>query len=40
MAGPVATLEEGAERFGEPEPGEPPPRLGEHTDAWRAELGL
>jgi alpha-methylacyl-CoA racemase len=40
MAGPVATLEEGAERFGEPPPSSPAPRLGEHTDAWRAELGL
>ena len=38
-AGPVWTLEEGAAEFG----GEPtgrPPKLGEHTDAWRRELGL
>jgi alpha-methylacyl-CoA racemase len=40
MAGPVATLEEGAERFGEPPPSDPPPRLGEHTAAWRTELGV
>jgi alpha-methylacyl-CoA racemase len=39
-AGPVATLEEAAERFGEPSPSLPPPRLGEHTAAWRTELGL
>jgi crotonobetainyl-CoA:carnitine CoA-transferase CaiB-like acyl-CoA transferase len=39
MAGPVATLEEGAAHFGGPEPDEPPPRLGEHTEAWRRELG-
>jgi alpha-methylacyl-CoA racemase len=39
-AGPVATLEEAAAAFG----GEPdrsaPPALGEHTAAWRSELGL
>ncbi len=38
-AGPVATLAEAAADFGDP----PPPEastLGEHTDAWRAELGL
>jgi crotonobetainyl-CoA:carnitine CoA-transferase CaiB-like acyl-CoA transferase len=40
--GPVATLEEGAAELGhpEPEPARAAPRLGEHTDAWRAELGL
>jgi alpha-methylacyl-CoA racemase len=35
-AGPVRTLEEA--RLGEPEGR--PPALGEHTDAWRHELGL
>jgi alpha-methylacyl-CoA racemase len=40
MAGPVWTPEEAAARFGEPAPSEPAPELGEHTDAWRAELGL
>ena len=39
-AGPVATLDEAAADFGaEPDP-RPAPRLGEHTDAWREELGL
>jgi alpha-methylacyl-CoA racemase len=37
--GPVATLEEAAAEFGEPPVG-PAAALGEHTDAWRAELGL
>jgi alpha-methylacyl-CoA racemase len=37
--GPVATLEEAAADFGaEPPPGRAP-ALGEHTDAWRNELG-
>jgi alpha-methylacyl-CoA racemase len=37
--GPVATLEEAAGAFGsEPPPGRPP-ALGEHTEAWRRELG-
>jgi alpha-methylacyl-CoA racemase len=36
-AGPVATLDEGAREFGQPVTGDPP-ALGEHTDAWRAEL--
>ncbi len=36
-AGPVATLEEAAREFGLDEHAAPP-RLGEHTDAWRAEL--
>jgi alpha-methylacyl-CoA racemase len=40
MVGPVATLEEGASEFGEARPTGPPPGLGEHTDAWRVELGL
>jgi alpha-methylacyl-CoA racemase len=40
MVGPVATLEEGAAEFGEPQGSEPAPALGEHTDAWRKELGL
>jgi alpha-methylacyl-CoA racemase len=39
-AGPVATLEEAAAAFGAaPSPGRAP-RLGEHTAAWRAELGI
>ena len=37
--GPVATLEEAAREFAdEPRPGRAP-ALGEHTDAWRKELG-
>ena len=36
-AGPVWTLEEAAREFGGDEHA-PAPRLGEHTDAWRAEL--
>jgi crotonobetainyl-CoA:carnitine CoA-transferase CaiB-like acyl-CoA transferase len=37
--GPVATLEEAAADFGsELSPGRPP-TLGEHTEAWRKELG-
>ena len=40
MVGPVATLEEAAAEFGEPPVTEPAPLLGEHTDAWRSELGL
>jgi alpha-methylacyl-CoA racemase len=38
--GPVATLSEAAREFGRPANGAAPPRLGEHTDAWRRELGL
>ncbi len=38
--GPVATLQEAASEFGRPANVAPPPRLGEHTDAWRQELGL
>lgn len=37
MTGPVWTLEEAAEQYGEPATG-PAPRLGEHTERWRAEL--
>jgi crotonobetainyl-CoA:carnitine CoA-transferase CaiB-like acyl-CoA transferase len=37
--GPVATLEEAAAEFGSPAEGRAP-ALGEHTTAWRAELGL
>jgi alpha-methylacyl-CoA racemase len=40
MVGPVATLEEGAAEFGEPPPSTPAPAVGEHTRAWREELGL
>jgi alpha-methylacyl-CoA racemase len=40
MVGPVATLQEAASEFG----GEPPtasaPAVGQHTEAWRRELGL
>jgi crotonobetainyl-CoA:carnitine CoA-transferase CaiB-like acyl-CoA transferase len=38
MAGPVSTHAEAAGAFGAPPPSAPPPRLGEHTEAWRAEL--
>jgi alpha-methylacyl-CoA racemase len=38
MAGPVSTLQEAAVRFGEAPVAAPPPRLGEHTERWRAEL--
>jgi alpha-methylacyl-CoA racemase len=38
MAGPVATLAEGAARFGTEPPAAAPPRLGEHTEQWRKEL--
>jgi crotonobetainyl-CoA:carnitine CoA-transferase CaiB-like acyl-CoA transferase len=37
--GPVATIAEAAQEFAEDQPSEPT-RLGEHTDAWRRELGL
>ena len=37
--GPVATLEEAAAEFGSPVEGRAP-ALGEHTAAWREELGL
>jgi crotonobetainyl-CoA:carnitine CoA-transferase CaiB-like acyl-CoA transferase len=38
-AGPVWTIEEAASEFGF-EPDGPAPALGEHTEAWRAELGV
>ena len=37
-AGPVWTLAEAAREFGSEEEHAPAPGLGEHTDAWRAEL--
>jgi crotonobetainyl-CoA:carnitine CoA-transferase CaiB-like acyl-CoA transferase len=39
-AGPVATLEEAAREFSGGDHLGPAPRLGEHTAAWRATLGL
>jgi alpha-methylacyl-CoA racemase len=39
-AGPVASLEEAAAEFSRNEPLGRPPRLGEHTQAWRRELGI
>ncbi len=39
-AGPVATLADAAPAYGRPASTAPAPRLGEHTEAWRAELGL
>jgi alpha-methylacyl-CoA racemase len=39
-AGPVATLEEAAAELGEAESLGGAPGLGEHTEAWRRELGL
>jgi crotonobetainyl-CoA:carnitine CoA-transferase CaiB-like acyl-CoA transferase len=38
MAGPVATLAEAAERLGTSRPERAAPKLGEHTDAWRASF--
>ena len=38
--GPVATLEEAAAEFGGEAAEGRPPAFGEHTDAWRRELGL
>ncbi len=38
-AGPVATLAEAAREFASGDQLGPAPRIGEHTDAWRAELG-
>jgi alpha-methylacyl-CoA racemase len=37
--GPVLTLEEASPVFGPPAPAGRAPRLGEHTDAWRREVG-
>ncbi len=39
-AGPVATLDEATREFASGDQLGPAPRIGEHTDAWRAELGL
>jgi alpha-methylacyl-CoA racemase len=39
-AGPVATLQEAAREFSSGDDFGPAPRLGEHTDAWRKELGI
>jgi alpha-methylacyl-CoA racemase len=39
-AGPVWTIEEAAAEFGGEPAAAPAPALGEHTDAWRGELGL
>jgi crotonobetainyl-CoA:carnitine CoA-transferase CaiB-like acyl-CoA transferase len=39
-AGPVATLDEAASEFSSGDALGPVPRLGEHTHAWRVELGL
>jgi crotonobetainyl-CoA:carnitine CoA-transferase CaiB-like acyl-CoA transferase len=39
-AGPVSTLDEAAAEFSNDDAPSPAPRLGEHTDAWRAELGF
>jgi crotonobetainyl-CoA:carnitine CoA-transferase CaiB-like acyl-CoA transferase len=39
-AGPVWTIEEAAAEFGCEHAAAPAPALGEHTDAWRGELGL
>ena len=38
MAGPVATLAEAAARLGETASPGAPPKLGEHTEAWRASI--
>jgi crotonobetainyl-CoA:carnitine CoA-transferase CaiB-like acyl-CoA transferase len=38
--GPVATLEEATVEFSADEPAQRAPQLGEHTNAWRAELQL
>ena len=39
MVGPVATLAEAAEWLGTAATQRPAPRLGEHTEAWRASIG-
>jgi alpha-methylacyl-CoA racemase len=38
--GPVSTLKEAVREFGQPGKAAPAPRLGEHTAAWRRELGF
>jgi hypothetical protein len=38
--GPVSTLDEAAREFSSGDELGPAPRLGEHTDAWRVDLGL
>ena len=38
--GPVSTFAEAAPALGPAQPGLAPPSLGEHTEAWSAELGL
>ncbi len=38
--GPVATLSQASREFGRAATGVAPPRLGEHTDDWRRELGV
>jgi crotonobetainyl-CoA:carnitine CoA-transferase CaiB-like acyl-CoA transferase len=38
--GPVATLAEAAAEFGDPALGTTSAPVGEHTQAWRGELGL
>jgi crotonobetainyl-CoA:carnitine CoA-transferase CaiB-like acyl-CoA transferase len=38
--GPVSTLDEAATAFGRDPPGAGVPSLGEHTEAWRRELGV
>jgi alpha-methylacyl-CoA racemase len=40
MVGPVSTLAAAAPDFASPANPDRPPRLGEHTDGWRRELGL
>jgi hypothetical protein len=36
----VATLAEASPQFGRPADTAAPPGLGQHTEAWRVELGL
>ena len=38
--GPVATLAEAVDDLGTDESPRPVPRLGQHTEAWRTELGF
>ena len=38
--GPIATLAQAEQEFAGAVPTQPPPGLGEHTEAWRRELGL